>query len=79
MHNCSIWISTSFLRLSTYTLLRTPKNVLFGLLIEYALDNGAKMSPQEETIPALRVILSVSVLNQFMTSTYDVAPCAQTS
>jgi len=44
------------------------------------MDNGAKTSSREEIIPALRVMLSASVLNQFMTSTHDTcAPCAHTS
>lgn len=53
--------------------------VLFGLFTEHAVVNGAKIFPQEETIPVLRVVLSASVLKQFMASPYNATPCAHTS
>lgn len=46
--------------------------------MEHAVVSGAKIFPQEETSPGLRVVLSASALNQFMASTYNAAPCAHT-
>lgn len=67
-----------------YLALQAIKNalitiVLFGLFIEHTVVNRAKIFPQEETNPALRVVLSASVLKQFMASPYNATPCAHTS
>lgn len=47
--------------------------------MEHAVVSGAKIFPQEETSPVLRVVMSASFLNQFMSSTYNATPCAHTS
>lgn len=59
--------------------IKKPTAVLFGLFMEHAVVSGAKIFPQEETSTALRMVLSASVLNQFMASPYNATPCAHTS
>lgn len=63
----------------TLHIIKSTYNCVIWIIHGTCSGQWGRIFPQEETSPAQRVVLSVSVLNQFMASPYNATPRAHTS
>lgn len=60
----------------TLHIIKSTYNCVIWIIHGTCSEQRGEIFPQEETSPALREVLSASVLNQFMASPYNATPCA---